>query len=293
MTDNITMCIIPDFAAVSAWCVSLAFGLTLLALASGIYFVFNRLEKIFKTALFFLGGAVLFQAAAFAALTLFFWYVPENRYLTPVNTSRGMVLALGFCINALLLGLEMRRGTGITFVFVLPWSLLLLAITLFSAAPGLEAFSLQARSPLSAVHNFLFMVSYAMFINAFGASFSLLLSDRELRGRIPHEAAFALPSIGDMDRLIWRLVEVGFPLFSAGFILASIQLYAKYSRLPGSDVKELGAIATLLVYGIYLVLRKYGDWRGTKAAWANVAGFIFIAATMVLSSRLIAYHKFF
>jgi len=72
-----------------------------------------------------------------------------------------------------------------------------------------------------------------------------------------------------------------------------VQLYVKYSRLPGSDVKELGALATLAVYGLYLALRKYGDWRGTKAAWANVAGFILIAATLVLSSRVIAYHKFF
>ncbi|MBU2573604.1 MAG: cytochrome c biogenesis protein [Elusimicrobia bacterium] len=285
------MCIIPDFSAVSVWCVRLAFAFTLLALASGLFFVFRRLEKIFKTALFFLAGAALFQAAAFLALTFFFWHVPENRYLTPLNTPRGMALALGFCVNALLLALEMRRGTGLTFVFVLPWSLLTLALPLFSMPPGLEAFSLQAKSALSAVHNSLFMVSYAMFINAFGASSSLLLSDRELRTRIQHEAAFALPSIGDMDRLIWRLVSVGFPLFLGGFIIASVQLYMKYSRLPGSDVKELGALATLIVYGVYLVLRKYGDWRGTKAAWANVAGFIFIAATLVLSSRVIAYHK--
>lgn len=287
------MDIFPDFAAVSAWSVRLAFAFTLLALAHGVYFVFKRNQKVFKASLLLLGGAVLFQAAAFAALTLFFWYVPENRFITPLNTPRGMVLALGFCINALLLGLELRRGTGITFVFVLPWSLLLLAVPLFSAAPGLDAFSLQAGSGLSALHNFLFIVSYAMFINAFGASSSLLLSDMQLRARKSHEAAFALPSIGDMDKLIWRLVEVGFPLFLGGFILASFQLYTKYGRLPGSDVKELGALATLLVYGLYLVLRKYGDWRGTKAAWANVAGFAFIAATMVLSSRLIAYHKFF
>ncbi len=287
------MCIIPDFAAVSVLCVRLAFAVTLLALALGIYFIFYRLEKIFKAALFALGWAAVFQAAAFLALTLFFWQVPGNRYLTPLNTPRGMMLALGFCVNALLLALEMRRGTGLTFVFVLPWSLLMLAVPLFFPAPGLEAFTLQAKSALSAVHNFLFIVSYAMFINAFGASFSLLLSDLELRTRKPHEAAFALPSIGDMDRLIWRLVSIGFPLFLGGFLLASVQLYIKYSRLPGSDVKELGAIATLLVYGVYLVLRKYGDWRGTKAAWANVAGFILIIATLLLSSRAIAYHKFF
>lgn len=287
------MCIIPDFAAASAWCIRLAFAFTLLALGSGLFFIFNRAQKVFKAALVFLGGAVLFQAAAFLALTLFFWYVPENRFVTPLNTARGMLLALGLGINALLLGLEMRRGTGITFVFVLPWSLVLLAVPLFLSAPALEAFTPQARSGLSALHNSLFIAAYALFINAFGASSSLLLSDRELRARKPHQAAFALPSIGDMDKLIWRLVEVGFPLFLAGFVLASVQLYSKYSRLPGSDVKELGAIATLLVYGLYLVLRKYGDWRGTKAAWANVAGFVFIVATLLLSSRMVSYHKFF
>ncbi|PJA18023.1 MAG: hypothetical protein COX65_00130 [Elusimicrobia bacterium CG_4_10_14_0_2_um_filter_56_8] len=284
---------IPDFSAISSFCVRLAFGFTLLALATGIFFVFNRIEKVFKAALAFLGGAVILQAAAFIALTLYFWIVPENLYITPLNTPRGMVLALGLCVNALLLLLELRRGTGLTFVFVLPWSLIALAFPLFTAVPGLEAFSSQAKSGLSALHNVLFIVSYALFINAFGASSSLLLSDRELRTRKSHDAAFALPSIGDMDKLIWRLVEIGFPLFLTGFVIASVQLYVKYSRLPGSDVKELGALATLAVYGLYLALRKYGDWRGTKAAWANVAGFILIAATLVLSSRVIAYHKFF
>ncbi|MBI4351178.1 MAG: cytochrome c biogenesis protein CcsA [Elusimicrobia bacterium] len=283
----------PDFAAISAWCVRLAFAFTLLALGFGLFFIFNRAAKIFRAALVFLGGAVLFQAAAFIALTLYFWLVPENRFVTPLNTPRGMLLALGFCVNALLLGLELRRGTGITFVFVLPWSLLLLAVPLSLGYPGLEAFTPQAASGFAAAHNFLFIVSYALFINAFGASSSLLLSDRELRAHKPHEAAFALPSIGDMDKLIWRLVEVGFPLFAGGFFLASVQLWVKYSRLPGLDVKELGALATLLVYGLYLVLRKYGDWRGTKAAWANVAGFSFIVATLLLSSQAPKYHRFF
>lgn len=287
------MCIFSDISAVSLWCVRLAFLFTLGALAAGLFFIFNRAEKTFKTALAFLGGAVFFQAAAFVALTFFYWCVPENRYITPLNTAPGMVLALGFCVNALLLALETRRGTGVTFVFVLPWSLLLLALPLFSLSPALEAFSTQVRNAPAAAHNALFIISYAMFINAFGASSSLLLSDRELRTRKTHEAAFSLPSIGDMDRLIWRLVEIGFPLFLTGFILASAQLYMKYSRLPGSDVKELGSLATLLVYGLYLVLRKYGDWRGTRAAWANVAGFVFIIATLLLSSRSIAYHKFF
>lgn len=280
-----------DSAAVF-WCPALAFALTLAALGHGIYFIFRRPEKMLKAALVCLGGVVFFQAAAFLALTAFFWQLPENRFLTPLNTSHGMALGLGFCVNALLLALETRRGTGVTFVFVLPWSLLTLAYPLFSP-PELAAFSLAARSAPAAAHNLLFMVSYAMFINAFGASCALLLADRELRAKTQHEAAFALPPIGDTDRLIWRLVSAGYPFFLGGFLLASAQLYAKYSRLPGSDVKELGALAALAVYGVYLLLRKYGDWRGTKAAWANVAGFVLVIATLLLSSRAVSYHKFF
>jgi ABC-type uncharacterized transport system permease subunit len=286
------MCPLPDPAALAALLAKLAFLAGLASLAAGLFFIFRRREEAFSAGLTLLAAAAALQAASFIALTLACWQVPENRYLTPLNTSRGMALALSFCVHALLLGLERWRGTGVTFVFVLPWSLAALAYPAFAQEAAPAALSAAARSLPAAAHNLLFIAGCAAFVNAFGASSALLLSDRELRSRHPHPQALALPSIGDLDRLIWRLVQAGLPLFAAGFLLAGAQLYHKYSRLPGGDIKELGALAVLAVYGAYLLLRRYGDWRGTKAAWANVAGFLFIIATLLFTSRAVDYHAF-
>jgi len=286
------MCMIGNPALLAAWFAKLAVLATLVSLGCGLRFIFHRSEKLFSNGLFYLGAAAVLQAAAFAALTAFYWAEPANRFLTPLNTPQGLTLALGFSVTALLLWLETRRAVGVTFVFVLPWTLAALLHPAFGAAPALAPFSGAAASPLAAAHNLLFIISYAMFVNGFGASCALLLADRELRTRRFHDAAFSLPPIGEMDKLIWRLAAAGFPFFVGGFLLASAQLYAKYGRLPGADVKELGALATLAVYTAYLLLRRFGDWRGTKAAWANVAGFALVAATLLISGRIAQYHKF-
>jgi len=287
---------IANSAAISLWCSKLAFAFIALSLGAGFVFLFRRTESLFKSGLCLLGCALVLQLAAFAALTLSFWVIPENRCYLPLHTFRGMIMFLALAVNAILFGLEFKRGTGVTFVFVLPWVLLALLAPAFSAAAPFGPLDPKFKSVLFLIHPPMLLASYALLINAFGASSSLLLSDWELRTRKPHQLAYSLPSMDEMDRLIWLLVSVAFPLLLIGMFLGGVQLHFspdKLGRGPGLDSKELAGLATLLIYGTSLVLRKYGDWRGTKAAWANVAGFTLIITAMLVADRISSYHKFF
>lgn len=280
-------------AKVSLMCSRLALVFTALALAAGFVFLFRRTQNLLKSGLCLLGCALTLQTAAFIALTLSFWAVPENRYYLPLGTFKGTLSFLALAVNATLFILEFRRGTGVTFLFVLPWSLIMLLSQAFFPAAQFKPMAPQLQNLLFTLHPPLLLVSYALLVNAFGASSSLLLSDWELRTRKPHQLTYSLPSIDEMDRLIWLLVLAAFPLLFTGMLLGSVGLYSKLGRMPGFDSKEMVGFATLLVYGVYLFLRKYGDWRGTKAARANVAGFTLIVAALLLANKLSAYHKFF
>ena len=281
-------------AVVSLWCSKLAFAFIALSLGAGFIFLFRRTEALFKSGLCLLGCALTLQAAAFAAFTISFWAVPEHRFYLPLHTFKGMILFLSLAVNAILFGLEFKRGTGVTFVFVLPWSLLALLGPAFAPTTPFALLDPKFKSVLFLLHPPLLLASYALLINAFGASSSLLLSNWELRTHKPHQLTYSLPSIDEMDRLIWLLVSAAVPLLITGMFLGGVQLhYARLENARGLDIKELVGLATIMVYGSSLVLRKYGDWRGTKAAWANVAGFILIITAILVADKLSAYHKFF
>ncbi len=82
-----------------------------------------------------------------------------------------------------------------------------------------------------------------------------------------------LPSTDSLDRLAYKCVVVGFPLFGLGIICGAIWAEAAWGRFWGWDPKESVSFIAWVIYAAYLHARATAGWR-KSAAWVNVAGFV-------------------
>jgi len=88
-----------------------------------------------------------------------------------------------------------------------------------------------------------------------------------------------LPPAKRLDLVAFRAVTVAFPLFAGMLILGSIWASIAWSRFWGWDPKETSALATWLIYAVYLHARSQRGWQGRPAALLLVIGFVAVLLT--------------
>jgi len=88
-----------------------------------------------------------------------------------------------------------------------------------------------------------------------------------------------LPSHKTLDEVAYRAVIIGFPIFATMIILGSWWASIAWSRYWGWDPKETAALATWLVYAVYLHARNQRSWAGRPAALLLVVGFGMVLVT--------------
>ncbi|MEU2946562.1 c-type cytochrome biogenesis protein CcsB [Nocardiopsis alba] len=83
-----------------------------------------------------------------------------------------------------------------------------------------------------------------------------------------------LPSSELLDRISHRFILFAFPLWTFGIIAGSIWADEAWGRFWGWDPKEVWSFISWVIYAAYLHARATGGWRGPKATWINVIGFL-------------------
>ena len=125
---------------------------------------------------------------------------------------------------------------------------------------------------LLTIHVGLAMLSYGIFAFAFAAGCAYLIQGADDRYDW-------LPSAKRLDEIAFRAVTIGFPLFAGMLILGSIWASIAWSRYWGWDPKETSALATWLIYAVYLHARSQRGWQGRPAALLLVIGFLAVLLT--------------
>ena len=97
--------------------------------------------------------------------------------------------------------------------------------------------------------------------------------------RFPVTLGSRLPSAEVLDKMAYRTVAFGFPIYTFGIIAGAIWAEAAWGRYWGWDPKETWAFITWVVYAAYLHARATAGWRGTAAARVNLVAF----ATMIFN----------
>jgi cytochrome c-type biogenesis protein CcsB len=90
-----------------------------------------------------------------------------------------------------------------------------------------------------------------------------------------------LPGADALDRLSYRTVIFAFPIWTFAVIAGAIWADQAWGRYWGWDPKETWAFITWVVYAGYLHARATAGWRGRKAAYIQLAGFVSLLFNLV------------
>jgi cytochrome c-type biogenesis protein CcsB len=83
----------------------------------------------------------------------------------------------------------------------------------------------------------------------------------------------ALPSLGQLDVIVYRAVAVGLPLISIGIITGAMWAKESWGAYWQWDPKETAALLTWIIYLAYMHLHTRHAWRGMRTNWVSVIGF--------------------
>jgi cytochrome c-type biogenesis protein CcsB len=100
-----------------------------------------------------------------------------------------------------------------------------------------------------------------------------------LLGTATWYAVPSLPPAARLDLLAYRTTAFGFPILTFGVIAGAIWAEEAWGRYWGWDPKETGAFLTWVLYAAYLHARSTRGWRGARAAWVGVGGFVALMVT--------------
>jgi len=89
----------------------------------------------------------------------------------------------------------------------------------------------------------------------------------------------SLPSLAQLDVIVYRAVAIGLPLISIGIITGAAWAKEAWGAYWQWDPKETAALCTWIVYLAYMHLHTRNNWRGLRTNWVSVAGFFLVIFT--------------
>jgi cytochrome c-type biogenesis protein CcsB len=86
----------------------------------------------------------------------------------------------------------------------------------------------------------------------------------------------ALPSLPQLDVIVYRAVAIGLPLISVGIITGAMWAREAWGAYWQWDPKETAALFSWIIYLAYMHLHTRHAWRGLRTNWVSVVGFLSI-----------------
>jgi ABC-type uncharacterized transport system permease subunit len=145
----------------------------------------------------------------------------------------------------------------------------------------------NANSPLFRAHFVVAMLAYSLFTLAALHATLMAVAEKRLHGARLTRAFASLPPLLTMETLLFRLIGIAFVLLTLTLgsgILFSEALFGKAFRL---DHKTVFAIVSWCIFASLLVGRHAWGWRGKKALYWTLSGFVALMLAYV-GSRFVA-----
>lgn len=125
------------------------------------------------------------------------------------------------------------------------------------------------------LHVFSAFIGYAGFGLAFGMGIMYLIKSRLEERKTSHFLIDRFPTSAILDELSYKSVAWGFIFFTLGaLILGAVWANKAWGTYWSWDPKETWSLITWFIYAAYLHARVTRGWRGKKAAYVAIFGFL-------------------
>ncbi len=179
-----------------------------------------------------------------------------------------------------------------SFILPLVSVLIFIAVIARSEPGGSAEASTLSTTWLFPVHTTLLLFAYAAFFVVFVASIMYLLQERELKLKKFSAIFHRLPSLTTVNEIATSSAAIGLTLLTVGIATGVVWSSSRDGLLWHNDPKEIFAALTWLLYLLLILYRSTSSWRGRKAAWMGVAGFVLVLLTYFGARHMGGYHVF-
>lgn len=259
-----------------------AFGFYLVGLFhSGVAFV-SKKDLFFRIALISVG-------VGFALHTAFLFYTGIQKASLPLIGLRGSLAFFAWTVSLCFFISYLRYRIKALGLFLLPLVTLLMLGTVFLKSSPIPDI---LKSSWIYFHTTFLFLAYGMFFVTFVAGVLYFFQERELKSKKPKTFYYRLPSLVLLDDLFYKFLLAGFAFMTLG-LLAGI-VWAERDWVDGwqKDPKVIATFATWAIYLILIYLRLTAGWRGRRAAWLSLAGFLSVLFTYLGASFFGSRHSF-
>ncbi len=123
-------------------------------------------------------------------------------------------------------------------------------------------------------HVFTTFIGYAAFALSFGLSILYLLKSRSENRGGNNVLMAKLPDSNMLDELSYRTIAWGFPFLAVGIVSGAVWANYAWGTYWSWDPKETWSLITWFIYAAYLHARITRGWRGRRAAYLSIVGFM-------------------
>ncbi len=199
----------------------------------------------------------------------------------PFSTTRNSLSFFAWAIILVYLLVESKYKIEIFGSFVLP--LASLAGIYTAVLPQeIEPIVSSNKGLFLAVHASLAFLGFASFSFAVCTSAMYLIQERQLKSKQQGRFYYRLPSLEVLDRLSFKCISIGFPVFTISVILGVVWALSTRSSALDWRFQEIWWILIWLAYAISLQARLTIGWRGRRAAYVAISVFVLACVPLLI-----------
>jgi cytochrome c-type biogenesis protein CcsB len=257
------------------WILTITIALYSLGLLNSIFGFYQKRQVFVRIALGLVACGFLFH-------TIFLIVLGIERQHFPVTNLPESLSFFAWCISLTFIVADLRYKINALGAFILPLASLL---TIVSQVLWEENHSIpeNLRSGCIYFHSSIAFLAYAAFFLTFVSGILYLIQEKELKEKNFRFLYFRLPSLQVCDELFRRSLFAGFISMSLTIITGAIWAQQAWGRFWSWDPKETASLITWVIYLILVNYRLSSRWRGRRAAYISIAGFVSTVATFCVN----------